>query len=104
MKDVEDNVLKDVADDPVLPPQSSDDLICDGIRQAPDAETSNLSRQAYFAAPTFDIDDFEQLVRVHLERSQDHLWLLQTDPSEVFHAADSFNIEIQPLYGNVQCV
>jgi hypothetical protein len=82
MEDVVDNVLKDVADDPVLPPQSSDDLICDGIRQAPDAETwSNLSRQAYFAPPTFDIDNFEQLARIRLESSQDHLRLLQTDPS-----------------------
>jgi hypothetical protein len=52
-----------------------------GFRRSFGAESwSVFSNQAY-AAPVFDVDRLVSISRARLAESEDHLWLLQTDPA-----------------------
>jgi hypothetical protein len=53
-----------------------------GFRKSKEDETwSALCNQAYTGPPTFSIDSLLKISRTRMANAEDHLWLLQTDPS-----------------------
>jgi len=55
-----------------------------GFKQTDSVEFwSPYLNQPFSAPPTFDVDNLVSLARTRLEASQDHMWLLQTDPAYI---------------------
>ena len=62
-----------------------------GFRKSREDETwSPFINQAYASPPTFSIDRLLEVSRARLASAEDHLWLLQTDPSYM-HATIAYH-------------
>ncbi|KAH0266861.1 hypothetical protein KCU91_g10483, partial [Aureobasidium melanogenum] len=84
LRSIVDLILEGVKGDSVGASDKWQEMVQIGFKQSNNIELwSDYINQPFSSPPKFDVDYYCSLAKARMQAAQDHLWLLQTDPSYV---------------------